>query len=596
MSDMKLLQFLPAACLATTLLLAACTQDDLSSPTGGVEEASPLHFAASIGPATRATTDGSWEGTEYLQVQIVDNYTSGTPQWDNSTQQTYTVTGGGAMNKTRGEDAYWQANGEVKAIRAWYDADNSSTTTLSADHSVKTDQSGDGYTQSDFLFAQRIAEFTELREKDIDMTFYHQVAKVKVNILKGDETPTGLSSITRLTIGGIATSGTFTAPALDSATPLGTWNATGEKQSITPHAVTTTGDNTLATYEALIIPQTVNGNTQLFTISANGYSDFVYTPTEAIEWQSGMEYTYDITIKGSELEVSTSQSIGWNTGSTGSGSVTLPTEIDLSQATGNITIEDDNTYLLTGSGSTPVTIRGNATLILQNVSLNTSTGNAISVESGNPTIHVKGTSNSVTGNAAGIYVASGSTLTITGDSRDDVLTAQANGDSPGIGGYTTNNATESVDCGQINISNVTVYAYGGSKGHIAPGIGAAGSAGCDGITIKNAKVYAYGTGMPPISCPAIGQCADFFSSAGSLPTIIISDNSEVYAHRGLYETYSWADYIGCFGGSNWDQYKGENAIQLGTGGSITNSTIYCYTGETQLDKTVEYDENGKEIE
>lgn len=594
MSDMKLLQFLPAACLATTLLLAACTQDDLSSPTGGVEEASPLHFAASIGPATRATTDNVWNG-ETVYVQIVDNYTSGPPQWDNSTQQTYTVTGGGAMNKTRGEDAYWQANGEVKAIRAWYDADNSSST-LSDDHSVKTDQSGDGYAQSDFLFAQRIAELTELREKDIDMTFYHQVAKVKVNILKGDETPAGLS-VTGLTIGGIATSGTFTAPALGgtTTTPLGTWSVTEHDQSITPHAGTATGGNTLAAYEALVIPQTVSGNTRLFTIAATGYSDFVYTPTEAITWQSGMEYTYDITIKGSELEVSTSQRIGWTEGSTGSGSVTLPTEIDLSQAT-DITIEDDNTYLLTGSGSTPVTIRGNATVILQNVSLNTSTGNAISVESGNPTIHVKGTSNSVTGSAAGIYVASGSTLTITGDSRDDVLTAQANGDSPGIGGYTTDNATENVDCGQINISNVTVYAYGGSKTHIAPGIGAAGSAGCDGITIKDAKVYAYGTGLQNSSCPAIGQCADFWDFVGSLPTIIISDNSEVYAHRGLYETYSWADYIGCFGGSNGGQYQGENAIQLGTGGSITNSTIYCYTGETQLDKTVEYDENGKEIE
>ena len=321
MMKKSILTLIPA--LAALFALAACTQDDPISPTGGVEGASPLHFTASIGPATRATTDNEWNG-ETVQVQIVDNYTSGTPQWDNSTQQTYTVTSGGTMTKSDGtKDAFWQATNEVKAIRAWYDADNSSTT-LSDDHSVKTDQSGDGYTQSDFLFAQRIAEFTELREKDIDMTFYHQVAKVKVNILKGDETPTGLS-VTGLTIGGIATSGTFIAPALGgtTTTPLGTWNATGENQNITPHAGTATGGNTLAAYEALVIPQTVSGNTRLFTIAANGYSDFVYTPTEAITWQSGMEYTYNITIKGSGLEVSTSQRIGWDTGSTGSGSVNL---------------------------------------------------------------------------------------------------------------------------------------------------------------------------------------------------------------------------------------------------------------------------------
>ena len=362
-----------AIALAALFALAACTQDDPISPTGGVEGASPLHFTASIGPATRATTDGSWKGNEYLQVQIVDNYTSGTPQWSDGTQQTYTVTVGGVMTKIEGTEAYWQANGEVKAIRAWYDADNSSATTLSDNQSVKTDQSGDGYTQSDFLFAQRIAEFTELREKDIDMTFYHQVAKVKVNILKGDETPAGLS-VTGLTIGGIATSGTFTAPALGgtTTTPLGTWSVTEQNQNITPHAVTATGGNTLAAYEALVIPQTVSGNARLFTIAANGYSDFVYTSTEAITWQSGMEYTYNITIKGSELEVSTSQSIGWTEGSTGSGSVTF---ID-------ITPSNENQTLALKNGDV-VNINGNGTTTTGNFTLNISTGNTATINLNN---------------------------------------------------------------------------------------------------------------------------------------------------------------------------------------------------------------------
>lgn len=593
MSDMKLLRFLPTTCLAATFLLAACTQDIPSSPSGGVEGAPPLHFTASIGPATRATTDGSWKGNEYLQVQIVDNYTSGTPQWSDGTQQTYTVTVGGAMTKIEGTDAYWQANGEVKAIRAWYDADNSSATTLSDDHSVKTDQSGDGYTQSDLLLAQRKAEFTELREKDIDMTFYHQVAKVKVNILKGDETPAGLSSVTGLTIGGIATSGTFTAPALGGTTTTqqGTWSVTEQDQSITPHAGTATGDNTLASYEALVIPQTVSGNTRLFTIAANGYSDFIYMSTEAITWQPGMEYTYNITIKGSELEVSTSQRIGWTEGSTGSGSVTLPTEIDLSQAT-DITIEDDNTYLLTGSGSTPVTIRGNATVILQNVSLNTSTGNAISVESGNPTIHVKGTSNSVTGNAAGIYVASGSTLTITGDSRDDQLTATGRNSSCGIGGYVDN--PYSYACGAIVIENVTVSAYGSTDvvGSCAPGIGSIGNVTCGTITIDNATVRAYGCAdLRLFATPGIGCGTTTASTPRSIPVVIIKNDSEVHVHRGA-ATNLLTDYIG------WFVYQSistaaNSTINCGTGGGVYSSTVYCYTGETQLDKTVEYDENGE---
>lgn len=496
MSDMKLLQFLPAACLATTLLLAACTQDDLSSPTGGVEEASPLHFAASIGPATRATTDNVWNG-ETVYVQIVDNYTSGTPQWDNSTQQTYTVTGGGAMNKTRGEDAYWQANGEVKAIRAWYDADNSSATTVSDNHSVMTDQSGDGYAQSDFLFAQRIAELTELRGKDIDMTFYHQVAKVKVNILKGDETPAGLS-VTGLTIGGIATSGTFTAPALGgtTTTPLGTWNATGEKQNITPHAGTATGDNTLAAYEALVIPQTVNGNARLFTITATGYSDFVYTPTEAITWQSGMEYTYNITIKGSKLEVSTSQRIGWTEGSTGSGSVTF---IDITPSDENQTLELKNGDVVNiNGGETPTAGRfilnistGNtATINLNNINMRQETSAldnyAFTINGGGSLVfRLNGTENIIEGFNAGI---SYNLLSIATDPATDISiigpgTLNIKGSNVYAGIVTGSNKNITIEDATLNLD----YHFQGGAGAGAA-IGSGPQRICGDITITRSDI------------------------------------------------------------------------------------------------------------
>ena len=499
MSDMKLLQFLPAACLATTLLLAACTQDDLSSPTGGVEGASPLHFAASIGPATRATTDGSWEGTEYLQVQIVDNYTSGTPQWSDGTQQTYTVTVGGVMTKIEGTDAYWQANGEVKAIRAWYDADNSSATTLSDDHSVKTDQSGDGYAQSDFLFAQRIAEFTELREKDIDMTFYHQVAKVKVNILKGDETPAGLS-VTGLTIGGIATSGTFTAPALGgtTTTPLGTWSVTEHDQSITPHAGTATGGNTLAAYEALVIPQTVSGNTRLFTITATGYSDFVYTPTEAVEWQPGMEYTYNITIKGSGLEVSTSQSIGWTEGSTGSGSVTF---IDITPSDENQTLELKNgdvvninggetptagRFILNISPGNTATINLNNINMRQEVSLLAPTNYAFTIDGGGSLVFRLNGENTIDGFTAGISCP----LAVAGSTAADISiigpgTLNIKGSDVYAGIVTDRNKNITIEDATLNLD----YQF---KTYGAAGAGAAIGSGpqqiCGGITITRSDI------------------------------------------------------------------------------------------------------------
>ena len=59
-------------------------------------------------------------------------------------------------------------------------------------------------------------------------------------------------------------------------------------------------------------------------------------------------------------------------------------------------------------------------------------------------------------------------------------------------------------------------------------------------------------------------------------------NSIIHTHRGGGN----ADYIG-WTGSTSGTGCGTNSIQAGADGSITNSTVYCYTGDT-LDKTVTY--------
>ena len=53
-----------------------------------------------------------------------------------------------------------------------------------------------------------------------------------------------------------------------------------------------------------------------------------------------------------------------------------------------------------------------------------------------------------------------------------------------------------------------------------------------------------------------------------------------------------ADYIGQFGGFT---YSGTNEIQYGTGGNITNTMVYCYTGEIS-NKTYRFDDLGNRTE
>lgn len=320
-----------AALLASTLL-ASCTQDELAGnqdtplPSGKY----PLTLtAASLGglqSVTRSTVENQWKGGEAVYVQVIDNYTSGNPQWENATAQTYTVANGGTMTKSAGDDVYWQTSTEQKAIRAWCVGGGAAASgELPSSHAVETNQSADGYAQSDFLYAGCISGFTE-RKNGVNLQFYHQVAKLKIHIARGDDTPADFS-ITKLTIDNVAIQGNFTAPEISGTdNQYGRWSVTGQPTGdITPHMDNPT-DTYLASYEAIVIPQTVPGGTKLFTITAaGGYSNFVYTTPAEEKWTTGMEYTYTLSIKGSRLEVSVStSSMGWDTGgATGSGSVEI---------------------------------------------------------------------------------------------------------------------------------------------------------------------------------------------------------------------------------------------------------------------------------
>lgn len=241
-------------------------------------------------------------------------------------------------------------------------------------------------------------------------------------------------------------------------------------------------------------------------------------------------------------------------------------------------ISDDGTYIVSGTREESVNItRGNPTIYLKDANINVSNGPAINITSGSPTIHVFGGSNSITSsNSAGIYVAENATVTITGNNRSDVLTVTGNEGSSGIGGYVIDDSSfQSANSGNINIKNVTLYAYSSSfskNGTVSPGIGSTGGATCQSITIDNAAVYAYGCGFSSMSAPAIGNGIDWIeNTASATPTVTISNNSEVHAHRGESDGRSFADYIGRAGvlASPYSDVKGS---------VDATSVVYKYTG------------------
>lgn len=228
------------------------------------------------------------------------------------------------------------------------------------------------------------------------------------------------------------------------------------------------------------------------------------------------------------------------------------TTIDLSN--GDYTIKDDGTYYFSGTASHAIRVTGgNPEIYLEDAQISVSGGNAIDITGGDPTIHVKGNDNEVSSSdGAGIYVAEGSTVTITGDSRGDVLTTRGGNGGSGIGG---NHAT----CGNIEISNMTVHAHGSDENgdFLSAGIGGSGNNGCGTITIDNATISAYGASdgaAGNMSSPGIGGGLRG-NTKGTYSTITIKNNSQVSVQRGSNRS----DYIGS-GGSKSNPANSPNGI------------------------------------
>ena len=283
--------------------------------------------------------------------------------------------------------------------------------------------------------------------------------------------------------------------------------------------------------------------------------------------------------------------------------------IDLSTLTGTYVISDNGEYIFTGSGSYGIKVEsGNPKIVLNNVNISLTDGDYyennlingihIATTGGTTEILVLGESSITAKVGAGIFVAEGGTVKITGSSREDILIATGASGCSGIGGYVyyTNGYVGCVNCGNIEISNVTVKAFGSQSdmGDVAPAIGGAGNANCGYITIDNADVYAegfispYGYG----GSSAIGTGADFiYYEGGTIGEISIINDSNVYVTRGNY-----CDYIGCTG------YEMEPADGV-VNATAKSSTIYCYdsTDTTEPVQTLKYgalgtllveDENG----
>lgn len=526
---MKHILFLVLAAIA----LAACTQDELAEqPTALPEGAYPLVFTAVQLPPTE------------LQTRVADE--GNTTDWEDNDQIVVSMGGKQAIYTYKGgtwssdSPLYWE-NTTQQTVTAWYPVDETIDFTRQ-DQGLAYLMKGECEGEVPF-------------NTTANLTFTHQLAKVRV-LLDGEKA----SEVADVTVRSYPQS-------FNEQGGLG--STTGGPPVYVPMLKTTYEGKPC--WEATLRPRYFEADNTFEVAKEGGSSVRVTLAEDKIRVTAGEVTTITITVN----------------------SVVPDNATVITNATGNIT--DGGEYVVRGSDrTTSLNIaEGSPTIYLDGATVAVSSGNAINITGGNPTIYVVGEDNTISsGNGAGIYVAEGSTVTIKGSSRDDELIVRGGNGRPGIGGCIADNDYEGVSCGNINISNITVSAYGSTINnlgfHEAPGIGSVGYVTCGTITISSATVHAFGIESYPYSTPGIGCGYTSTESPKSIPDVIAS-NSEIHAHRG--DPGGTCDYIG------WaaDLYDPSSTYANSTitpgAGSIKSSIVYCYTGET-LDKTVVYDENG----
>lgn len=482
---------------AVLLLFTACTQDELAEQGCTLPDG---EYPLQIGSVTLDVESSAepWsEERPQTRVAENDNGTGSVWQWDGSEMigvrlgdETTTYTLNADKTLTTDQQLYWTSAAPA-TVTAWY----------------PTDESVDLSDQSEGLAYMLKAEVPGATyNNEIALDFKHQLAKVRV-VLNGTQASLAQS---------VEVYG-YTTCTNNEGAPIA-----GDTQGWLKMKHTTYTDGTEC-WEANVVPGTIT------------LTDFIRINGQTAKINEGFPTTLDAS-RMYTLNLTVGQPI---------------TEI----TPGNVpTISDDGHYRISCTLEEAVTITGGKpTIYLEDAQISVASGNAIDIQGGNPTIHVKGNDNEVSSNnGAGIYVAGSSTVTITGNSRDDALTTRGGNGGSGIGG---NHAT----CGNIEISNMTVHAHGSDENgdFLSAGIGGSGNNGCGTITIDNATISAYGASdgaAGNMSSPGIGGGL-YGDDKGTYSTITIKNNSQVSVQRGSNRS----DYIGS-GGSTMNPANSPNGI------------------------------------
>ena len=239
--------------------------------------------------AGTGTVDGNWMKDDEITVWFMGVY---------NITATYKYTDEGFTS-----DNPIDCNGQTSFARAWtnYGVTTGSTMGTPEQWKVETDQSGEGYRKSDFLYAQ--SQGYVGAGTPVNFTFYHQTAKIVVHV-RNSGIVAGKSRLGMTVgngniyingkLGGNIVNSVYEWEQGDTQGTIISYNLGQQRMS--------DGITSLVSFGALVIPQTIAEGETLFTFTVDEQTYTYTVPAGGITWECGKEYTYNVTIIG-EAEV-----------------------------------------------------------------------------------------------------------------------------------------------------------------------------------------------------------------------------------------------------------------------------------------------------
>ncbi len=332
--------------LSLMLTLGGCIEDHMDQSSSG-EGLVPIHLTISPTAASTRTATTDIQSAQLASGQTFYAYFTSADVVPRST----TFTADGAGGTTPASQPYFKLAETSTDVRAYYP---SSVTEGTTSFTVEADQSSDAnYRASDLMFAS--ANITKAYPTSTGvLTFAHKMAKIKVT------TTTRVSSIKTIKLKGILPTVPFNA----SDGTLGTASGSATDITMYSHSGQTADINCVA----LIPPQSKAADATLIEVTSALHSStpLTYKLPNAITFQSGLQYIFDVDLHEEQLVV-TYTVAAWSSTTTNSAEVdvkrpTLPIEYiapyNMQTATSMATDNNPNNsaYFYWGSNtSTPTT-------------------------------------------------------------------------------------------------------------------------------------------------------------------------------------------------------------------------------------------------